>query len=85
MIYLNGRKNGIGFHVIDVHHIRCEYEFISSAIIFHLIHGEMIDDKFGNVQQILETSVDEFNPSFAGDLNWRVVPHKNRMTFACIQ
>ena len=69
MIYLTGSNPRIGFHAIDLHYIRCEYEFIFGAIIFHLIHEEKIDRKFGNVKNILEASVGEFNPSFAGDLD----------------
>ena len=82
IIYLTGRNPGIGLHVIDVHFIRCEYDFLSGAKKFHLIHGEKIDEKFGNVKHILEAFVGEFNPSFVGDLDWRVVPHQNRRTFA---
>ena len=85
MIYLTSRNPGIGLHVIDIHYIRCEYESLSGAGVCHLIHREKIDEKFGNMQHILEASVCEFNSSFAGDLNWRVFPHKNRRDFACIQ
>jgi hypothetical protein len=55
------------------------------AGIHHLIHREMVDKKLGNMQHILEVFVGEFNPSFSGDFNRRVFPHKNRRTFACIQ
>jgi hypothetical protein len=85
MIYLTSSNPGIGLHVIDVHCIRCEYEFIFGVVIFHLIHGENIDEKFGKVQHILEAFVGKFNPSFVSDLDWRVVPHQNKRTFACIQ
>jgi hypothetical protein len=69
MIYLTGRNPGIGLHVIDVHYIWCEYEFLSDARIIHLIHGDKIVGKFGNAQHIIEDSVGEFNPSFADDLD----------------
>jgi hypothetical protein len=36
---------------------------------------ENIDGKFGNMKHILKAFVGEFNPSFVGDLDWRVVPH----------
>jgi hypothetical protein len=85
MIYLTGSNTRVGLHVVDVHGIWCEYEFISSAKIRHLIHREKVDRKFGNMQHILEASVDEFNPSFVGDFDIRVVPHQNGRTFACIQ
>jgi hypothetical protein len=85
MIYLTDSNPGIGLHIIGVHYIRCEYEFIFDVIILHLIHGEKIDKKFGNVQHILKDFVGEFNPSFVGDLDWRVFPHQNRRTFAWIQ
>ena len=85
MIYLIGSNLGVGLHVVYVHRIWCEYEFISSSEIHHLIHREKVDRKFGNVQHILEASVGEFNPSFANGFNRRVVPHQNRRTFACIQ
>jgi hypothetical protein len=81
MIYLIGRHHGIGLHVIYVHYIWCECDFISDVGIFHLVCGEKIDGKFGNVQHIVEAFVGEFNPSFVGDLDWRVVPHQNRRTF----
>jgi hypothetical protein len=67
MIYLTGRKPGVGFHVVDVHGIWCEYEFIFGARSRHLIHGEKFDRKFGNMQHVLEAFVGEFNPSFVGD------------------
>jgi hypothetical protein len=75
MIYLTGRNPGVGFHVIYVHGIGCEYEFLFGSGIHHLIHEEKVDRKFGNVQHILEASIGEFNPSFAGDFDKRVVPH----------
>jgi hypothetical protein len=75
MIYLTGRNPGVGLCVVDVHENWCEYEFISSSVIFHLIHKENVDKKFGNVQHILKASVGEFNPSFVGDFDRRVVPH----------
>jgi hypothetical protein len=49
MIYLTGRNPGICFHVIDMHRIRCEYDSIFGAIVFHLIHREKIDKNLGNV------------------------------------
>jgi hypothetical protein len=84
MIYLTGSNSGIGFHVVYVHKIWCEYDFLSGAGIRHLIHGEKVDIKLGNMKHILEASVGEFNPSFAGDFDRRVVPNKNRRTFSCI-
>jgi hypothetical protein len=72
-------------HVVYVHGIWCEYDFLSGAVIFHMIHREKVDGKFGNVQHILKAFVGELNPSFIGDFDRKVVPHKNRMTFACIQ
>jgi hypothetical protein len=75
MIYLTGSNPGVSFHVVDVHGIWCEYEFFSDARIRHLIHGEKFDIKFGNMQHILEASIGEFNPSFVGDFDRRVVPH----------
>jgi hypothetical protein len=65
MIYLTGRNPGVGLHVVDVHGIWCEYDFLSGARIRHLLHREKVDKKFGNMQHILETSVGESNPSFA--------------------
>ena len=85
MVYLTSRNPGFGLHVVDVHKIWCEDEFLFGFGICHLIHGEKIDRKFGNMQHILEASIGEFNPSFVGDLDWRVVPHQNRRTYACIQ
>jgi hypothetical protein len=85
MIYLTDSNPGVGLNVIYVHGIWCEYEFLFGAGICHLIHGEKVDKTFGNLQHILEDSVGEFNPSFVGDLDRRVVPHKNRRTFSCIQ
>jgi hypothetical protein len=85
MIYLTGSNPGFGLHVVYVHIIWCEYEFLSRARIHHLIHGEKVDRKLGNMQQVLEASVGEFNPSFARDFDRRVVPHQNKRTFACIQ
>ena len=85
MIYLTGSNPGVGLHVVDVHDILCEYDSLSGARIRHLIHGEKVDRKFGNVQHILEASIGDFNPSFAGDFDKRVVPHQNRRTFSCIQ
>ena len=85
MIYLTGSNFGVGLHVLDIHEIWCEYEFLSSAIIFHLINGEKVDGKLGNMQHILKDFVGEFNPSFACDFDRRVVLHQNRRTFACIQ
>jgi hypothetical protein len=75
MLYLTDRNPRVGLHVVDVHEIWCEYEFISSARIFHLIHKEKVDIKFGNVQHILEAFVGEFNPSFFGDFGIRFLPH----------
>ena len=49
MIYLTGSNPGVGLHVLDVHRIWCEYDFLFSAKIHHLIHGEKIDGNFGNV------------------------------------
>jgi hypothetical protein len=85
MIYLTGSNPGIGFHVIDIHWIRCEYDSLSSVEVSHMIHGEKIDRNFGNVKHILKASVCEFNSSFACDLDWRVVPNENKWTFSCIQ
>jgi hypothetical protein len=85
MIYLTGWNLGVGLHVIYVHGIWCEYKFIFGARIHHLIHREMVDRKLGNMQHILEAFVGEFNPSFIGDCDRRVLSHKNRRTFACIQ
>jgi hypothetical protein len=85
MIYLTGSNPGVGLHVIDVHKVLCEYEFLSGARIRHLIHGEKVDRKLGNMQHILEDFVGKFNPSFVSDFDKRVVPHQNRSTFACIQ
>jgi hypothetical protein len=85
MIYLTGRNPGVGLSEVYVHIIWCEYEFLSSARIRHLIHGEKVEIVFGNMQHILEASIGEFNPSFAGDFDRRFVPHQNRSTFACIQ
>jgi hypothetical protein len=75
MIYLTGSNLGVGLYVIDVHGIWCEYEFLSGARIHHLIHREKIDRKIGNIQHVLKTFIGEFNPSFVGDFNRRVVPH----------
>jgi hypothetical protein len=85
MIYLTSSDPGFGLHVVDVHGIWCEYEFLSGVVICHLIHGEKVDRNFGNVQHILKAFVGEFNPSFIGDFDRRVVPHQNRRTFAFIQ
>jgi hypothetical protein len=85
MIYLTGCNFGVGLHVIDVHFILFEYDSLSGAGIRHLIHREKVDRKLGNMKHILETSVGELNPSFVGDFDRRVVPHKNGRTFACIQ
>jgi hypothetical protein len=85
MIYLTSNNHGIGFHVIDVHFIWCEYDFISGARIRHLIHKEKVDGKFGNMQHILEASIGELNPYFVGEFDRRLVPHQNKITFACIQ
>jgi hypothetical protein len=82
MIYLIDRNPGVGLHVVDFHDIWCEYEFISSARIHHLIHGEKVDGKFGNVKHILEASIGEFNPFFAGEFNIRVVHCQDRRNFA---
>jgi hypothetical protein len=82
MIYLTGSNPGVGFHVINVHGTWCEDEFLSGAGIHHLIYGEKVDKKFGNMQHVLEASIGEFNPSFAGDFNRRVVPHQNKRTFS---
>jgi hypothetical protein len=84
MIYLTGSNPGIGLHVIDIHYIRCEYESLSGARVIHLIHRDNIDRKSRNVKHILKDFICEFNYSFAGDLDWRVVPRQNRRTFACI-
>jgi hypothetical protein len=85
MIYLTCSDPGIDLHVIDIHFIMCEYDYLSGAGVIHMIHGEKIDGNFENVKHILKASVCEFNSSFASDLDWRVVPHQNRSTFACIQ
>jgi hypothetical protein len=85
MIYLTGSNPGVGLHVIDVQKIWCEYDFISSAGIRHLIDREKVEKSFGNVKHILEASVGEFNPSFVGDFDRRFPPHQDRRTFACIQ
>jgi hypothetical protein len=69
MIYLTSRNPKVGLHVIYVHEIWCEYDFFSSDGIRHLIHGEKVDRKFGNMQHILEASISEFNPSFVDDFN----------------
>jgi hypothetical protein len=74
MIYLTSRNPGVGLHVVDVHEIWCEYDFLSGVEIRHLIHGEKVDEKFGNVQHILEPSIGEFNLSFAGDFDRRFAP-----------
>jgi hypothetical protein len=60
MIYLTGRNPGVVLHVVYVHVIWCESEFISDAGILHLIHKEKVDRKFGNMQHVLEASVGEF-------------------------
>ena len=65
MIYLTGSNLGVVFHVIYVHGIWCEYNFLSGARIRHLIHREKVDRKLGNMQHILETFVGEFNPSLS--------------------
>ena len=75
MIYLTSCNPGVGLHVVYVHGIWCEYDSLSSAGIRHLIHGEKVDRKLGNMQHILEAFVGEFNPSFFGDFDIRVVPH----------
>jgi hypothetical protein len=49
MFYLTGRNHGIGLYVLDIHCIRCEYDYLSGPIFFHLIHRDKIGDKFGNV------------------------------------
>ena len=85
MIYLTGSNPGVGFHVIDVHRIWCEDDFLSGAGIRHLIHREKVDRKLGNMQHVLEAFIGEFNPSFSGDFDRRVVPHQNKRTFACIR
>jgi hypothetical protein len=77
MIYLTGRNPGVGLHVVDVHRIWCEDDFIFGAGIRHLIHREKAYRKLGNMQHVLEASVGEFNPSFVGDFDRRVVPHHN--------
>jgi hypothetical protein len=64
MIYLIGSNPGVGLHVIHVHRIWCEYEFIYGARIRHLIHREKVDRNLGNMQHVLEASIGEFNPSF---------------------
>ena len=69
MIYLTGSNPEVGLHFVYVHGIWCEYDFLSDARIFHLIHGEKVDIRFGNVQHILEASICEFNSSFVGDLD----------------
>jgi hypothetical protein len=85
VIYLTGSNPGVGLHVVYVHRIWFEYDFLSGAKIIHLIHGEKVDRKFGNVKHILEASVGEFNTSYASDFDRRVVPHQNGRTFSCIQ
>jgi hypothetical protein len=49
MIYVTGSNLGICLHVIDINNIKCEYDSLSGAIFFDLIHREKIDRKFGNV------------------------------------
>jgi hypothetical protein len=39
----------VGLHVVDVHRIWCEDDFLSGAEIFHLIYGEKVDKNFGNM------------------------------------
>jgi hypothetical protein len=75
MIYLTSSNSGVGFHVVYVHGIWCEYKFLSDAKIHHLIHREKVDRKLGNMQHVLEAFIGEFNPSFASDFDRRVVPH----------
>jgi hypothetical protein len=76
MIYFTGRNPGVGLHVVYVHGVCCEYEFLFDVGIHHLIHGEKVDRELGNIQHILEASVGDFNPSFVGDFDRRVVPHQ---------
>jgi hypothetical protein len=85
MIDLTGSNPGVGLHVVDVHGVWCEYEFIFGIGILHLIHKEKVDRNLGNMKHILKTSIGEFNPSFVGDFDKRVFPHQNRRTFSCIQ
>jgi hypothetical protein len=85
MIYLTASNSGVVLHVLDVHGIWCECDFLSGAGILHLIHGEKVDRKLRNMQHILEAFVGEFNPSFVDEFDRRVVPHQNRKKFACIQ
>ena len=85
MIYLTGSNLGVGLHVIDIHGILCEYDSLSGVGIRHLIHREKFERKLGNMKHILESSFGDFNPSFVGDFDRRVVPHQNRRTFTCIQ
>jgi hypothetical protein len=73
MIYLTGTNPGVGLHVVDVHNICFEYNFLFGAKIFHLIHREKVHRKFGNMQHILEAFIGEFNPSFVGDFDRGVV------------
>jgi hypothetical protein len=61
MIYFTGSNPGLGLHVVDVHGIWCEYKFLSGSIIFHLIYGEKVDKKFGNMQHVLEASIGDFD------------------------
>ena len=74
MIYLIGSNPGVGLHVVYVHGIWCEYEFLSGVRIRLLIHGRKVDRNLGNMQHVLKASVGEFNPSFVGDFDRRVVP-----------
>jgi hypothetical protein len=75
MIYLTSRNPGVGLYVVGIYGIWCEDDFISVAGICHLIHGEKVDKKLGNMQRILEASIGYFNPSFVSDFYNRVVPH----------
>jgi hypothetical protein len=49
MIYLTVSNPGVGLHVLYIHGILCEYEFLSGARIRHLLHGLKVDIKFGNM------------------------------------
>jgi hypothetical protein len=42
MIYLIGSNPGIGFHVIDIHYIMCEYESLFHVKVIHLIHRDKL-------------------------------------------
>jgi hypothetical protein len=61
-------------HIVDVHKILCEDDFLSCAGIRHLIYGDKVDRKLGNMQHIPEASIGEFNPSFISDIEKRLSP-----------